>query len=98
LQRILEAAHSAPSVGLMQPWRFIRIKKNALREQTAKLVDKERELTAEALDARKQEFLKLKVEGVREAAELLVVIKAPDDGTVFGRRSMSDEMGLCQVS
>jgi len=25
LQRLLEAAHHAPSVGLMQPWRFIRV-------------------------------------------------------------------------
>ena len=25
LQRLLQAAHCAPSVGLMQPWRFIRI-------------------------------------------------------------------------
>ncbi len=25
LERILQAAHHAPSVGLMQPWRFIRI-------------------------------------------------------------------------
>ena len=24
-QRLLAAAHQAPSVGLMQPWRFIRI-------------------------------------------------------------------------
>jgi len=26
LQRLLEAAHAAPSVGLMQPWRFVRIR------------------------------------------------------------------------
>jgi 5,6-dimethylbenzimidazole synthase len=25
LKRLLAAAHQAPSVGLMQPWRFIRI-------------------------------------------------------------------------
>ena len=25
LARLLEAAHHAPSVGLMQPWRFLRI-------------------------------------------------------------------------
>ena len=25
LARLLQAAHAAPSVGLMQPWRFIRI-------------------------------------------------------------------------
>lgn len=98
LQRILEAAHSAPSVGLMQPWRFIRIKKNELREGIAELVDKEIKQTAKALDERKQEFLKLKLEGVRECAELLVVVNAPDDGTILGRRSMPKEMALCSTA
>ena len=28
LKRILAAAHMAPSVGLMQPWRFIQIKQS----------------------------------------------------------------------
>ena len=31
LQRLLWAAHHAPSVGYMQPWRFIRITDRALR-------------------------------------------------------------------
>ncbi|TPW09354.1 MAG: 5 6-dimethylbenzimidazole synthase, partial [Halothiobacillaceae bacterium] len=30
--RILRAAHQAPSVGLMQPWRFVRIQNTTLRE------------------------------------------------------------------
>lgn len=33
LARLLEAAHQAPSVGLMQPWRFIRISDPALRSK-----------------------------------------------------------------
>jgi 5,6-dimethylbenzimidazole synthase len=31
LLRLLQAAHAAPSVGLMQPWRFIRVTDTALR-------------------------------------------------------------------
>ena len=31
LQRLLSAAHHAPSVGFMQPWRFIRVRSQALR-------------------------------------------------------------------
>ena len=31
LRRLLEAAHRAPSVGLMQPWRFVRIVDAGLR-------------------------------------------------------------------
>jgi 5,6-dimethylbenzimidazole synthase len=64
----------------------------------AELVDRERMATAAALDARGEEFLRLKVEGVRECAELIVVVLAPDDGTVFGRRTMPRDMALCSLA
>ncbi len=35
LQRLLEAAHRAPSVGLMQPWRFVRVTDRELPDVTA---------------------------------------------------------------
>jgi len=98
LQRLLQAAHSAPSVGLMQPWRFIRVRNPDVRTAIAVLVDEERLLTAQALGEREQEFMRLKVEGLRECAELLVVVLAPDDGTVFGRRTMPQEMALCSTA
>ena len=98
LQRILNAAHNAPSVGLMQPWRFIQIRDDAIRNDIAGLVDEERATTASQLGEREQEFLKLKVEGVRECAVLIAVIQAPDDGTVFGRRTMPEEMALCSTA
>ena len=78
LARLLQAAHAAPSVGLMQPWRFIRITDAALREAMHALVDQERLRTADALGARGDEFLALKVEGIRDCAELLVVALSPD--------------------
>lgn len=98
LQRLLQAAHSAPSVGLMQPWRFIRVRDAALRAAIAALVDGERQLTAHALGEREAEFMHLKVEGLRECAELLVAVLAPDDGTLFGRRTMPEEMALCSAA
>jgi 5,6-dimethylbenzimidazole synthase len=98
LQRLLEAAHCAPSVGLMQPWRFIRVRDTGLRASIAALVDEERQLTAQALAEREAEFLRLKVEGLRECAELLAVVLAPDDGTLFGRRTMPQQMALCSVA
>ncbi len=98
LQRLLAAAHQAPSVGLMQPWRIIRIRNPALREAIHALVNEERRRTAEALGVRGEEFLRLKVEGIREAAELLAVVLAPDDGTVFGRRTLPREMALCSAA
>ncbi|HSH29017.1 MAG TPA: 5,6-dimethylbenzimidazole synthase [Thiohalobacter sp.] len=98
LERLLAAAHQAPSVGLMQPWRFIRIRDAGLRRRIAALVDAERATTAAAMGERAAEFLRLKVEGVRECAELLVAALAPDDGTVFGRRTLPQEMALCSVA
>ena len=98
LARLLQAAHAAPSVGLMQPWRFIRITKPALRANIHALVDEERLRTAEALGPRSDEFLALKVEGILDCAELFVV--ALGDGRqahVFGRRTLP-QMDLASVS
>lgn len=98
LQRLLQAAHGAPSVGLMQPWRFIRVRSNALRQQIVAMVEEERLATAQAMGERDVEFMRLKVEGIRECAELFAVVLAPDDGTIFGRRTMPQEMALCSAA
>ncbi|RMG91531.1 MAG: 5,6-dimethylbenzimidazole synthase [Zetaproteobacteria bacterium] len=98
LQRILEAGHAAPSVGFMQPWRFIRISDRKLREELAELVEKERQYTAERMGERSADFLRLKVEGILECAELIAVVMAPDDGTIFGRRTMPEEMTLASCA
>ncbi len=98
LARLLQAAHAAPSVGLMQPWRFIRITDPPLRRRIHALVDEERPLTAAALGARGDEFLALKVEGILECAELLVVaLRDKRDRHVFGRRTLP-QMDLASVS
>jgi 5,6-dimethylbenzimidazole synthase len=87
--RILQAAHAAPSVGLMQPWRFIRVTDDTLRRRIHGLVNDERLRTAAALGQRDDEFLALKVEGILDCAELLVVALGEDrDEHVFGRRTM----------
>jgi 5,6-dimethylbenzimidazole synthase len=98
LARLLQAAHAAPSVGLMQPWRFIRITDDSLRRRIHALVDEERPLTAAALGERAEEFLALKVEGILECAELFVVALCDNrDGYVFGRRTLP-QMDLASVS
>ncbi|MFG1931652.1 5,6-dimethylbenzimidazole synthase [Mycobacterium sp. NPDC048908] len=76
LTRLLQAAHAAPSVGLMQPWRFIRITDAGLTRIHA-IIDDQRLCTAVALGPRGDEFLTLKVEGILECAELLVVALGP---------------------
>ena len=91
LRRLLDAAHAAPSVGLSQPWRIIRITRSELRREIHRLVDEERLRTAAALNERSAEFLRLKVEGVLECAELLVVgVRDGGDTEVFGRRTLPE--------
>ncbi len=91
LNKLLQAAHQAGSVGLMQPWRFIRITSLALRNNIHQLVEVERKITADALGERQDEFMKLKVEGILECAELLVVA-LPDkrEQHIFGRRTLPE--------
>lgn len=98
LQRLLRAAHCAPSVGLMQPWRFVRITEPALRIKIHELVEAERQKTAIALGERQDEFMRLKVQGVLECGELLVAALCQSrERYVFGRRTLP-EMDLASVA
>ncbi len=98
LQRLLWAAHHAPSVGFMQPWRFIRVTDRGLREQMHALVETERQATAQALGERQDDFMRLKVEGLLDAGEVVVVALADDrEKHIFGRRTLP-EMDLASVA
>lgn len=89
MRRLLTAAHHAPSVGFMQPWRFLRVASASLRTRLHALVEQERGLTAQALGEREEAFMRLKVEGLREAAELWVVALAEGrEKHIFGRRTL----------
>ena len=98
LERLYATAHAAPSVGYMQPWRLIHVSDPALRESMAALVEEERLRTAAELPTRTAEFLKLKVEGIKSCAEVLVV--ALMDGCenhIFGKRTLP-EMALASAA
>ncbi|MFD1122395.1 5,6-dimethylbenzimidazole synthase [Methylophilus flavus] len=103
LQKLLQAAHQAPSVGLMQPWRFIRISDVEVRKSIHTLVDEERKKTAQVIGeventARMAEFMRLKVEGILDCGELLVATLCDQrEKYVFGRRTLP-EMDLASVS
>ncbi|MBV4492511.1 5,6-dimethylbenzimidazole synthase [Pseudomonas oryzicola] len=98
LGRLLAAAHQAPSVGLMQPWRFIRISRRDLRANIQALVEDERVRTAEALGERSDAFMKLKVEGINDCAEVLVAALMDNrEPHIFGRRTLP-EMDLASLA
>ena len=98
MTRLLNAAHLAPSVGFMQPWRFIRVANPRLRAEIHALVEAERMKTARALNEREDEFMRLKVQGVLECGELLVASLMDRREThIFGRRTLP-EMDLASVA
>ncbi|MDP2786733.1 MAG: 5,6-dimethylbenzimidazole synthase [Pseudomonadota bacterium] len=97
LERLVEAAHLAPSVGFMQPWRFIRITEPTLRAQIHTQVEAERRATAAALPSRNDEFLQVKIEGIRDCAEVLVAALMPQrEKHLIGRRTLP-EMDIASV-
>jgi nicotinate-nucleotide--dimethylbenzimidazole phosphoribosyltransferase len=93
LERVLGAAHAAPSVGHSQPWRFLVVGDAGLRDRAAVLTDRERLRQAAQLDEdAARRLLDLQLEGVREAPLGVVVCcdrRAPAAG-VLGRATFPD--------
>lgn len=98
LKRLLRAAHQAPSVGYMQPWRFLRVTDTALREALHAHARQEKERTAARCGERAAEAMQLKLDGIREAGEILVVaLTNQRERYVLGRRTLP-EMDLCSAA
>jgi 5,6-dimethylbenzimidazole synthase len=98
LARLLQAAHHAPSVGFMQPWRFVRVTDRALRVALHEVVEAERRATADALNERADEFMRLKVQGILDCGEVVVAgLMEKRERHVFGRRTLP-EMDLASVA
>ena len=80
---LLSMAHRAPSVGLSQPWRFVRVETVELRERLACHVDRQiREAGKEYDGDQDKLYRSLKLHGLREAPVLFAVYC--DDGTETG--------------
>jgi 5,6-dimethylbenzimidazole synthase len=93
LNRVLNAAHHAPSVGFMQPWNFIIISSVDIKEKLAWAADKERRALAIHYEGeRETKFLGLKVEGLKEAPITVCVTCDPTKGGshVLGRNSIPE--------
>jgi nicotinate-nucleotide--dimethylbenzimidazole phosphoribosyltransferase len=91
LGRLLGAAHQAPSVGLMQPWRFIVIRQERTKAAMQAHVARERLVQADHLSERARQYLDLKLEGIREAPVSLAVCcdRAPGR-EILGRHTIRD--------
>ena len=99
LDRVLAAAHAAPSVGLSQPWDFIVVRDRAIREAFHRHVHHERDVFAATLDAdAAARFARIKIDGVLESTLSVVVTYDPWRGgpAVLGRHAIADA-GLYSV-
>lgn len=99
MMRVLAAAHTAPSVGHCQPWRFIVVRDPATRHRAALMADRERLAQAAQLAAEPARLLlDLQLEGIRDAPLGVVVCcdrRSPAAG-VLGRATYADaDMWSC---
>lgn len=92
LERVLTAAHRGPSVGLMQPWRFLLVRDDETRVAMRGLAQRERLRQADRFSDRARHFLDQKIEGIVDAPLGLVVCCDPGrpDVEVLGRGTIPE--------
>ncbi len=95
LDRILGAAHRAPSVGHSQPWRFILVRDLARRQRIRASFLRCREVESERFaPARREAYLSLKLEGIVDAPlNVCVVVDLRERGeAVLGTSVQPDTL------
>ncbi|MFI6939939.1 nicotinate-nucleotide--dimethylbenzimidazole phosphoribosyltransferase [Streptomyces sp. NPDC050418] len=81
LLRVLEAAHTAPSVGHSQPWDFVVIRSADTRRTMHELAMRQRDAYAKSLPkGRAKQFKELKIEAILETPVNIVVTADPTRG------------------
>lgn len=93
LDRVLSAAHAAPSVGLSQPWDFVLVRDAARRGKFRDHVLGERQRFADSLpEDRADRFRPIKIEGILESTlGIVVTYDATRAGpSVLGRHTIAD--------
>lgn len=99
LERVLSAAHAAPSVGMSQPWDFILVRSPETLAAFRDHVTAERDVFASTLTGERSDaFSRIKVEGIIESALGIIVGYDPTRGgpQVLGRHAI-DDAGLYSV-
>lgn len=81
LLRVLEAAHTAPSVGHSQPWDFVVIRSADTRRTMHELAMRQRDAYAKSLPkGRAKQFKELKIEAILDTPVNIVVTADPTRG------------------
>ncbi|WP_028551317.1 5,6-dimethylbenzimidazole synthase [Paenibacillus sp. UNC451MF] len=93
IMKLLDAAHHGPSVGFSQPWNFILIQSDEVKQRLAWAADKERRALAIHYEGEKEtKFMSLKIEGLAQAPLTVCVTCDPTRGGshVLGRNSIPE--------
>ena len=93
LDRVLGAAHSAPSVGMSQPWDFVVVESPETRSAFRDHVMDERDTFRASLpEDRRETFDKIKIEGICESSLGIVITHDQSRGgtQVLGRHAIAD--------
>jgi len=93
IHRLLSAAHSAPSVGLMQPSRFILVRDHGIRRAVhAAFLQANEQAMATYTGERREQYARLKLEGILEAPQNLCVVSdlESERGHQLGRHTMPE--------
>ena len=93
IHRLLSAAHSAPSVGLMQPSRFVVVRDYDVRRAVHEAFLQANKQAMETYTGeRREQYASLKLEGILEAPQNLCVLSDPQSerGHQLGRHTMPE--------
>jgi len=100
LQRLLAAAHRAPSVGLMQPTRFIVVRDRAIRNAVHDIFEEANaKAAATYAGVQRERYGALKLEGILEAPQNLCIVcdTGSERGHKLGRHTMPETAAYSTV-
>jgi 5,6-dimethylbenzimidazole synthase len=91
IEKILHAGTLAPSVGFSQPWEFVVIRDPATKQSIADNFEKENRKASQLFENRnRDQYAKLKLEGILETPINIAVFYRPSEELVLGQTSMID--------
>lgn len=88
VDKILFAGVNAPSVGFSQPWEFVLIDDDKIKELVKASFDVEQEKAAPQFKAKQSQYQQLKLEGILEAPLNIAVFYKESTTAVLGQTSM----------
>jgi 5,6-dimethylbenzimidazole synthase len=93
LRKLLDAAHHAGSVGFMQPWSFVVIRSQGVKQAVKSLFERANHEAAEVFEAERRElYSRMKLEGILEAPINLCITCDPtrNGPYVLGRHTVRE--------